>query len=236
MGSRRNKYSSTGPINSQYRLAVRGELTVGPLTNAAGTTANGGFMRFLLGIAMIAVCIGADAQGIHKCVGKDGKTAYSNSPCPGSKEIGASGGAPAVQGADAKKGPSAGPAAASIPAFPELQAGKWKLRVTRARDGRAKDSETCGDPIDGFRQEVQAYSANTKWGCTMTATASGPRSVIVVYDCPSDRSPDGRPVSKGRSELSLVSASPQAFRLEMKSTVYPGSVMEGTRIGDCEKR
>ena len=110
---------------------------------------------------MIAVCSGADAQGIHKCVGKDGKTSYSNSPCPGSKEI-RGGGAPAVQGADAKKGSSAGSPAAGASAIPEMQAGKWKLRVTRAREGRAKDSETCGDPIDGFRQEVQAYAANTK--------------------------------------------------------------------------
>ncbi len=183
---------------------------------------------------MIAVCIGANAQGIHKCVGKDGKTAYSNSPCPGSKEIRGGGGAPAVQGADAKKGPSAGPAAAGIPAFPEMQPGKWRLRMTMR--GTTSDKETCGDPIDSFRREVQEYAASTKWGCTMTASASGPRSVIVVYDCPSDRSPEGLPVSKGRSELSLVSASPQAYRIEMKSTAYPGYVAEGTRIGDCEKR
>jgi hypothetical protein len=187
-----------------------------------------------LGIAMIAVCIGADAQSIHKCVGKDGKTAYSNAPCPGSKEIGASGRPPAVQGADAMKESSARPAAASASVFPEMQAGKWKLRVTR--EGRTRDDETCGDPIDGMRREVQEYAANTKWGCTMTTSASGPRSVRVVYDCPSDRSPDGRAVSKGRSEFSVVSASPQAFRIEMKSTVYPGYVAEGTRIGDCEQR
>ena len=127
------------------------------------------------------------------------------------------------------------PAAASGPAIPEMQPGKWKLRVTRGKDGRARDNEICGDPIDGFRSEVKSYSENNKWGCTMTTSAAGPRNVSVVYDCPSDRSPDGRPVSKGRWELSLVSASPQAFRIEMKSTVNPGSVMEGTRIGNCEK-
>ncbi len=187
-----------------------------------------------LGIALIAVCVGADAQSIHKCVGKDGKTAYSNAPCPGSKEIGASGGSPAVQGADARKESSARPAAAGAAVFPEMQAGKWKLRFTR--EGRAKDSETCGDPIDGMRREVQEYAANTKWGCTMTTSPSGPRSVRIVYDCPSDRSPDGRPVSKGRSEISLDSASPQAFSIEMKSTVYGGYVMEGTRIGNCESK
>jgi hypothetical protein len=189
-----------------------------------------------LGVAMIAVGLGAHAQGIHKCVGKDGKTSYSNAPCPGSKEIEAGGPPPpAVKGADARKESSARPAAAGAPVIPEMQAGKWKMRVTRQKDGRARDNETCGDPIDGFRGEVQAYAANTKWGCTMTTTALGPRSVRVVYDCPSDRSPDGRPVSKGRSELTLVSASPQAFRIEMKSTVYPGYVMEGTRIGDCKQ-
>jgi hypothetical protein len=187
-------------------------------------------------IAMIAICFGADAQSIHKCVGKDGKTEYSNAPCPGSKEIKAGSTPPAVKGADAGKESSARPAGAGGPAIPEMQAGKWKMHVTREKDGRARDNEICGDPIDGFRSEVQAYAANTKWGCTMTTSASGPRSVRVVYDCPSDRSPDGRAVSKGRSELSLVSASPQAFRIEMKSTVYPGYVMEGTRIGDCEQR
>lgn len=186
-----------------------------------------------LGIAMIAVSIGADAQGIHKCVGKDGKIAYSNSPCPGSKEIETPARSPVVKGADAKKNSSAGPAAAAPSNIPEMQAGKWKLRFTR--DGRAKDNEICGDPIDGFRQEVQSYAANTKWGCTMTSTPSGSRSVNVVYDCPSDRSPDGRPVEKGRWELSLVSASPQAFRIEMKSTAKAAYVMEGTRIGDCKQ-
>jgi hypothetical protein len=199
--------------------------------------ANRGGLIFLsvLGIAMIAVGFGADAQGIHKCVGKDGTTEYSNAPCPGSKEIKAGSPPPAVKGADAGKESSARPAAAGGPVIPEMQAGKWKMRVTREKDGRARDNEMCGDPIDGFRSEVKSYSENNKWGCTMTTNASGPRSVSVVYDCPSDRSPDGRSVFKGRSELSLVSASPQAFRIEMKSTVYPGYVMEGTRIGSCEK-
>ena len=186
-----------------------------------------------LGISLIAVCFGADAQSVHKCVGKDGRTEYSNAPCPGSKEVGASGSPSAAQGADARKEPSARPAAASVPAFPELQAGKWKLRVTR--DGRTRDSEMCGDPIAGFRREVQEYAANTQWGCTMTASASGPRSVRVVHDCPSDGSPIGA-VTRGRSETSVVSASPQAFRIEMKSTLYPGQVMEGTRIGNCDPR
>ena len=189
-------------------------------------------MRLWLGISMIAVCIGANAQGIHKCVGKDGKTSYSNAPCPGSKQVGGGGNPPAVKGADAKKESSAGPAAASIPAFPEMQPGKWMLRYTR--EGRTKDTEICGDPLDGFRQEVQAYAANTKGGCTMTSSAAGPRSVSVVYECPSERSPDGRPVTKARSETSLVSASPQVFRIEMQSTTYPGYVMDGTRMGDCK--
>jgi hypothetical protein len=147
-----------------------------------------------LGIAMIAVCIGADAQGVNR-------------------------------------ESSARPAAAGAAVIPAMQSGKWKLRFTR--EGRTKDDETCGDPMDGMRREVQEYAANTKWGCTMTTNPTGPRSVRIVYDCPSDRSPDGRPVSKGRSELSIVSASPQAFRIEMKSTVYGGYVMDGTRIGNC---
>ena len=177
-----------------------------------------------LGIAMMTFCFGADAQGIHKCVGKDGKTAYSNVPCPGSKEIAPS--------ADATRESPARPAAAGA-SIPEMQAGKWKLRFTRK--GRASDSEMCGDPIDGMRREVQEYAANTKWGCTMTTSPSGPRSVRVVYDCPSDGSPIGA-VTRGRSEISVVSTSPQAFRIEIKSTVYPGYVMEGTRIGNCEQR
>ncbi len=184
-------------------------------------------MKFLpwLGIAMIAACVGAHAQSIHKCVGKDGKTSYSNDPCPGSKEIAAP--PPAAKGADAR-------AATGPSGIPEMQPGKWKLSVTRGTDGRTRDNETCGDPIDGFRQEVQTYAANTKWGCTMTTSGSGTRSVNVVYDCPSDRSPDGRPVQKGRWELSLVSASPQAFRIEMKATDRSAYVMEGNRIGDCK--
>jgi hypothetical protein len=174
------------------------------------------------GIALIAVCGGADAQTIHKCVGKDGKTSYSNAACPGSKEI-----APAADAANS----SARPVASGAAAIPQMQAGKWKLRITSR--GTTKDNEMCGDPIDGFSKEVQAYAATTKWGCTMTTTPTGPRSVRLVYDCPSDRSPEGRPVSQGRSEMSVVSASPQAFRIEMTSTVYPGYVMEGTRIGEC---
>jgi hypothetical protein len=43
-------------------------------------------------------------------------------------------------------------------------------------------------------------------------------------------------VTRGRSEISVVSTSPQAFRIEIKSTIYPGQVMEGTRIGNCEPR
>ena len=138
--------------------------------------------------------------------------------------------APAADAANS----SARPAASGASAIPEMQAGKWKLRITSR--GTTNENEMCGDPIDGFSKEVQAYAATTKWGCTMTTNPTGPRSVKVVYDCPSDRSPEGRPVSKGRSEISLVSASPQAFRIEMTSTVYPGYVMEGTRIGNCEQR
>jgi len=189
-----------------------------------------------LGLAMIAVCAGASAQGIHKCVGKDGKTSYSADPCPGSKEIKTSAPPPAVKGADAKKGPAAGPAAAGGAVVPDMQPGKWKLRFTRK--GRTKDEEACGDPINGMRQEVQEYEANAKanWGCTMTTNPAGGRNVNIVYDCPSDRSPDGRPVRKGRWEISVVSASPQAFRIEIKSTVDGGYVMEGTRIGECAKK
>ena len=152
-----------------------------------------------LGIAMTAVCIGADAQGIHK-------------------------------------ESSARPAAAGNAVVPDMQPGKWNLRFTRK--GRTKDDETCGDPIDGMRREVQEYAAkaNATWGCNMTTSAAGGRNVNIVYDCPSDRSPDGRPVQKGRWEMSVVSASPQAFRIEMKSTVDGGYVMEGTRIGECEKK
>ncbi len=138
---------------------------------------------------------------------------------------------PTVQGAEAKKESSARPAATDAANIPEMQAGKWRIRMT---GGRASDSEMCGNPIDGFSREVQEYAKNTKWGCTMTTSASGPRSVRVVYDCPSDRSPDGRPVQKGRWEISLDSPSPQAFRLEMKSAVDRGYVMEGIRIGNCE--
>jgi hypothetical protein len=111
-----------------------------------------------------------------------------------------------------------------------MQAGKWKIRMS---GGRERESEMCGNPIDGFAREVKEYAASTQWGCTMTSNATGPRSVTVVYECPSDRSPDGRPVQKGRWETSVVSPSPQAFRIEMKSSADRGYVMEGTRIGEC---
>jgi hypothetical protein len=176
-----------------------------------------------LGIAVLAACAGAQAQGIHKCIGKDGRTTYSNSPCPGSKEI-----APAAKAGKESAAPPAGTGASTLP---DMQAGKWRLHFLR--DSRASDSEICGDPIGSMRREVQTYQASTRWGCTMTTSPSGPRSVRIVYDCPSDRAPDGRPVTKGRSELSFVSASPQSFRAEMKSTAYGSYVMEGTRIGEC---
>ncbi len=87
-----------------------------------------------------------------------------------------------------------------------MQAGKWRLHFVR--DSRANDNGTCGEPIGSSRREVQANQATTRWGCTMTTSPSGPRSVRIVYDCPSDCASDGRPVTKGRSELSFVSASP----------------------------
>ena len=90
-----------------------------------------------------------------------------------------------VPAADAANS-SARPAASGASAIPEMQAGKWKLRFTSR--GATEDNEMCGDPIDGFSKEVQAYAATTKWGCTMTTNPTGPRSVKVVYDCPSDRS------------------------------------------------
>jgi len=182
-------------------------------------------MKILLGIAMFAVAFGANAQGVYKCVGKDGKTSYSANPCPGSKELIT----PPRTGAPAN---SAGGGGAVVP---DMQPGKWNLHFTRK--GRTKGEDMCGDPIDGMRREVQQYAANAKanWGCTMTTSPAGGRNVNIVYDCPSDRSPDGRPVQQGRWEISIVSASPQAFRIEMKSTGEGGYVMVGTRIGECEK-
>src|SRR6185503_15599688 len=145
-------------------------------------------------------------------------------PCPGSKEVIAP-----------RSVAPAKPAAGGGAVVPDMQAGKWKLRFTR--DGRAKDEEKCGDPIDGMRREVQEYAAKApaKWGCTMTTSGAGGRNVNIVYDCPSDRSPEGLPVQKGRTEISVVSASTQAFRIEMKSTAWRASAMEGTRIGECER-
>ena len=136
----------------------------------------------------------------------------------------------------APKASSARPAAAGAAVVPDMQPGKWNLRFTRK--GRTKDDEMCGDPIDGMRREVQEYAAkaNAKWGCTLATNATGGRNVNIVYDCPSDRSPEGLPVQKGRWEISVVSASPQAFRIETKSTADGGYVMEGTRIGECARK
>jgi hypothetical protein len=133
--------------------------------------------------------------------------------------------------AQSGKDAQARPGVAGLAPIPEVQPGKWKVRFTR--DGRTSDEEQCGNPIDGFNKEVREYAANTRWGCTMTSTSTGPRSVLVVYNCPSDRAPDGTPVTKGRTELTVVSPSPQSFRIEMKSTAWGGHVMEGARVGNC---
>ena len=183
-----------------------------------------------LGLALIAICIGAEAQTIHKCVGKDGKTAYSNEPCPGSKEIRPPA-AQAAQGADARKEPSARPAAGNAPILPETQAGKWKLRYTK--NGAVNDIEICGDPLDTFRSELKSYATENTPGCTLVTNAPSPGSVRIVHDCPADQAGNARAVRKGRSELWVVSSSPQAFRVEMKSTAYVSFSVDGTRIGSC---
>jgi hypothetical protein len=180
-----------------------------------------------LGIAMIAVSAGAQAQ-IYKCVGKDGKTTYSADPCPGAKEIAGGGKPPAAKAVEAKKDSKKGSAArpaARITIVPKMPPGKWKVRYTR--NGRTRENVTCGDPVDGFQKEMKSYAENTKSGCTMATKATSPHNMSFVHDCPAP---------KGRSEYSLVSASPQSFRIEMNSTAYPGYVMEGTRIGECEGR
>jgi len=186
-----------------------------------------------LGFAMIAVSAGAQAQ-IYKCVGKDGKTTYSANPCPGAKEIVGGGKPPAAKGAEAKKDSSRRSALARVVIVPKMPPGKWKVRYTR--NGRTRENQTCGDPLEAFQKEMKSYSENSKSGCTFTTKTTGPGSMVAVRDCPSDGSPDGRPASKGKSEFSLVSSSPQSFVIEMKSSSYPGYVMEGTRIGECDGR
>ena len=73
-------------------------------------------------------------------------------------------------------------------------------------------------------------------GLAMTATSPKPGTAIVVHECPADRVENGRAAQKGRSELTVTSSSPQAFRVEMKSTIYPAMAMEGIRIGNCTPR
>ena len=70
-------------------------------------------------------------------------------------------------------------------------------------------------------------------GLAMTATSPKPGTAIVVHECPADRVENGRAAQKGRSELTVTSSSPQAFRVEMKSTAYVSFSVDGTRIGSC---
>lgn len=56
-------------------------------------------MVVLTAILAVAFVAGASAQTIYKCASKEGKTAYSNSPCPGAKVVNP-GSAPAAVAVD----------------------------------------------------------------------------------------------------------------------------------------
>lgn len=281
----------------------------------------------LLAIFAAAISTGADAQSIYKCVGKDGKTAYSNSPCPGAKELSGanlqsralavetmtqsqadlasdctevlfnatqpdwrekdretaafnkycpafgfrapfgpdtaafntahgeqliaklrrlyqnvpsgshsySGGyrTPSTFiGADyAMKESPARPGPVDVSTLPALQPGKWKVRETTA--GVARESEICGDPLDNIRREMLSLRGRDPMGCTVRATAPTLRSARFVIDCAADRYENGRTVMKGRTEMSIVSPSPQSVTIEVKSTVNSPSSASATRIGNC---
>jgi len=287
-------------------------------------------VRFIYLLAISAAAVSttaADAQSIYKCVGKDGRTAYSNSPCPGAKTLGGDTSQPRVLavesmtqsqadlaadcmdvlfiatqpdwkekdretadfnkycpafgfkvpfgpdttvfnrahgaqlmaklrrqyeavpsgsrtysggyrtpstfvGADyAMKESPARPGPVDVPVLPALQSGKWKVRETTA--GVATESEICGDPLDNFRREMLSLRGRDPMGCTVRATAPTGRSARIVVDCAADRYENGRTVMKGRTEVSIVSSSPQSVTIEVKSTVKTPSSAEATRIGNC---
>jgi len=284
---------------------------------------------YLLAISAAAISTGAHAQAIYKCVGKDGKTAYSNSPCPGAKEVGVgsqsraltvesmtqsqadlasdcrevlfnatqqnwreqaretadfnkycpafgfraplgpdtaafnrshgdqliaklrrfhssvpsgtrvySGGfrsPPTFEGAEfALKEPPAPKGPVDVSILPALQPGKWKVRSTTA--GVVSDDEVCGDPLDSFRAELVSQRGQDPMGCTTRAITPAPRSVRIVFECAADRYENGRTVMKGRTELSIVSASPQSIRIDLKSTTKDPMSAQATRVGDCVSR
>jgi len=163
----------------------------------------------------------ASAAQISKCVSADGRTSYTEGPCPdkGAKQ----------------QSVAPGPAALNAPVLPTVQHGLWKLKVNQ--NGNESQSEYCGDPLERVADEVAQIASAQQLGCTARTASSAPRNFSVIVDCPDDRvsADGGRRIQKGQASLSLVSPTPQSFTLNMQATSrnYRESV-QGVRVGNCD--
>jgi hypothetical protein len=174
--------------------------------------------RVFLALAAAAWLAPLHGQAIYKCVGKDGKTSYSNAPCPNAKQI--------RGGSAGSAGSATAAAAADVSRLPSLQDGKWKWQGV--------EGEACGDPLDRVRKQINAtYQAAARLGCKASISAPVPGNSVFILDCPASRSEDGVAVDKGRLEITAYSTSPQSVRVGFQAPGKPAEVYEATRVGDC---
>ena len=174
--------------------------------------------RILFALVALAWLPQVQAQ-IYKCVGADGKTSYSNAPCPGAKRMG--GGSTTSGG-----GASAGAGEADVSLIPQLLAGKW---VWKNMEG-----DYCGDPLDRYRRTISAaYNEAPNLGCKRQLSAPGPGNMVFTLDCPEDRSENGVSVRKGRMEISVYAPSQSLVRVATKAPGGPQEVFEAQRVGEC---
>lgn len=175
--------------------------------------------RVLLALAAAAGLPQLHAQAIYKCVGADGKTSYSHSPCPNAKQ---------VRGGSGPSQSSGGGAAesADVSLIPALQHGKWAWKNV--------EGDTCGDPLEKYRRRISAaYTEAPNLGCKRQLSAPGPGNMVFVLDCPADRSENGVSVQKGRTEISVYAPTPQLVRIATKAPDSSTEIFEAQRIGDC---
>lgn len=173
---------------------------------------------FLFALAAAAWLAPLHGQAIYKCVGKDGKTSYSNSRCPAAKRIG---GAPA-----ASAGAATEAAAADVSLLPSLQHGRWKWEGI--------DGEACSDPLEKTRRLINTtYAAAARLGCKGQVSAPVPGNAVFIMDCPADRSEGGVSVRKGRLEITVFSPTPLSVRISTREPDRPTEIFAATRLGDC---
>jgi hypothetical protein len=131
----------------------------------------------------------------YKCV-VDGKTLYTDSPCPKGAKI------------QTQSSQGASSAAGAMPTVPN---GLWKIRGNI--NGTDSESEICGNPLNRILESIQPAQS---LGCTNQITSPRPNTTKLIVDCAADRAAaDGSArVSKGRTEVTIILRSPQSFTME----------------------